>query len=242
MQAAETGGEAFVLVERVVDPYVVCFHEPRGFRAEQIRGLRNKLMVMNPDDAPRSLTVTSAIQGEGKTVTAINLAISFAELEDHRVALLDFDLRKPCVGRFLGLDEGPGVVELLLGGARLDEVLRPSGIQDLDVITAGRDKVLPSELFQSRRLDELLAHLKEDYSYILIDTPPALPISDAGSVGRKCDGTLMVVGLERAPRKLVKEALRNLEEQGSNVLGVFVTGVRNADPGSDSRYRYPELE
>ncbi len=232
----------FVLVEKVVDPYIVGFHEPRGFRAEQIRGLRNKLLVMNPDNAPRSLAVTSALQGEGKTVTSINLAISFAELEDHKVVLLDFDLRKPCVETFLGLNPSPGLSELLLGGARLEDVLRPSGIDGLDVIGAGLQTVAPSELLQSRRIDELLSHLKQDYSYLLLDTPPALPITDAGALGRKCDGTLLIVGLEKSPRKLVREALANLEDQGSNILGCFVTGVRGADPTADARYRYPSME
>ena len=232
----------FVLVEKVVDPYVVGFHEPRGFRAEQIRSLRNKLLVMNPENAPRSLAITSALQGEGKTVTSINLAIAFAELEDHKVVLIDFDLRKPCVESFLGLNPGPGVTELLLGGATLEEVLRPSGIRGLDIIGAGLQGVAPSELLQSRRIDELLSHLKQDYSYQLLDTPPALPITDAGALGRKCDGTLLVVGLEKSPRKLVREALTNLEESGSNVLGCFVTGVRGADPSADARYRYPSMD
>jgi capsular exopolysaccharide synthesis family protein len=242
-----TGGEPyedlpFVLVEKVVDPYVVGFHEPRGFRAEQIRSLRNKLLVMNPENAPRSLAITSALQGEGKTVTSINLSIAFAELEDHKVVLLDFDLRKPCVEPFLGLNPGPGLTELLMGGASLEDVLRPSGIDGLDIIGTGLQGVAPSELLQSRRIDELLSHLKQDYSYLLLDTPPALPITDAGALGRKCDGTLLVVGLEKSPRKLVKEALTNLEESGSNVLGCFVTGVRGADPAADARYRYPSMD
>ena len=232
----------FVLVEKVVDPYIVGFHEPQGFRAEQIRGLRNKLLVMNPDNTPRSLAITSALQGEGKTVTSINLAIAFAELEDHKVILLDFDLRKPSVEPFLGLNPSPGLSELLLGGASLSDVLRPSGIEGLDIIGAGLQGLAPSELLQSRRIDELLSHLKQDYSYLLLDTPPALPITDAGALGRKCDGTLLVVGLEKSPRKLVREALTNLEEQGSNVLGCFVMGIRGADPSSDARYRYPLID
>lgn len=234
--------ETFVLLERTVNPYIVNFHEARGFRAEQIRGLRNKLLVMNPEDMPRSLAITSAIQGEGKTVTTINLGIALAELEGQRIILLDLDLRKPNIESFLGLVPGMGITELLLGALSLNEAIRPSGIEGLDIIGAGHRHVLPSELLISRRVDELLAKLKEEYSYILLDTPPTIPINDSGILGRKCDGTLMVIALEKSPRKLVTDALKNLEDHGSNVLGCFVTGVRGADPSSDDRYRYQEME
>ena len=196
----------FVLVDRVVDPYLVCFHEPRGFRAEQFRALRSKLLVMNPERAPRSLVVTSAIQGEGKSTTAINLALSFAELEDHRALLLDFDFRKPSIERLLGLNPEPGLTELLMGRLGLHEAIRSSGVESFDLIGPGSMPPNPSELLSSRRIDELVARLKEEYSLIVLDTPPVVPLTDAGVLSAKCDGTLLVVGLERAPRKLSKEA------------------------------------
>jgi len=235
------GQEQFVLVDRVVSPYLVAFHEPRSHRAEQFRGLRNKLLVMNVDGAPRSLVITSAVQGEGKSSAAINLAISFAELEDQRVLLLDFDFRKPSVEEFLGLNREPGLTELLMGRSGLAESIRPSGLRGLDLIGPGSEPMNPSELLSSRRIDELLAQLKEEYTLIVLDTPPVVPISDAGILAAKCDGTLLVGGLESAPRKLSKDALKTLEELGANVLGSFVIGVRDTGPFKDSRYSYPGL-
>lgn len=229
---------AVVIVERVVEPFVVCFHGPTSFRAEQVRSLRNKLIVMNPDGSSRTLVITSAIQGEGKTVTVLNLGIAMAELESHRILVVDFDLRKPSVERFLGLNREPGLTELLMGSVTLDRAIRSSGITNLDIIGAGGRPQNPSELLTSRRVDELLAELKEQYNYILLDTPPVVPITDAGILSAKCDGTLLVIGLEQAPRKMVKEALRNLEDLGANILGTFVTGVRGADPASNERYSY----
>ena len=236
----ERGDETpFVLVDRVVNPYVVCFHEPRGFRAEQFRALRNKLLVMNPERAPRSLVVTSAIQGEGKSTTAINLALSFAELEDQRALLLDFDFRKPSVESLLGLNPEAGLTELLLGRLGLHEAIRSSGVDGFDLIGPGAMPPNPSELLASRRIDELVARLKEEYSLIVLDTPPVVPLTDAGVLSAKCDGTLLVVGLERAPRKLSKEARKQLVESGAHLLGSFVVGVRGADPSKDPRYGYP---
>ena len=110
LQDAFLGDETFVLIERTVNPYIVNFHEARGFRAEQIRGLRNKLLVMNHEDMPRTLAITSAIQGEGKTVTAINLAIALAELEaakyewKHVQSELE-DYRRDVVDHFSGTSE-----------------------------------------------------------------------------------------------------------------------------------------
>ena len=236
----EMGEDVLVVVPRVVDPYIVCFHEPNGYRAEQFRGLRNRLLTLNPDGAARTLVVTSAIAGEGKSSVSINLAIALGELEEHRILVVDFDLRRPSLERMLGLGPEQGVSDLLLGNCSLDAIVRSSGMPNVDLIGAGRRPTNPGELLASRRLDDLFAQLKQDYNYVVIDTPPVLPITDAGLISAKCDGTLFVVGLEQAPRKMVREALENIEELGARVLGSFVTGVRGADPSSDSRYRYSE--
>ncbi|PIE22513.1 MAG: hypothetical protein CSA62_12325 [Planctomycetota bacterium] len=240
----EERGDAtpFVLVDRVVDPYLVCFHEPRGFRAEQFRALRSKLLVMNPERAPRSVVITSAIQGEGKSSSAINLALAFAELEDQRAVLLDFDFRKPSVETLLGLNQEPGLTELLMGRLALHQAIRNSGVESFDLIGPGGMPTNPSELLSSRRIDELIARLKEEYSLIILDTPPAIPLTDAGVLSAKCDGTILVVGLERAPRKLSKEARKQLVESGAHLLGSFVVGVRGADPSKDPRYGYSRGE
>ncbi|HMQ21856.1 MAG TPA: CpsD/CapB family tyrosine-protein kinase, partial [Planctomycetota bacterium] len=202
--AEEDGLQMLVVVDRVVDPYLVCFHEPTGFRAEQFRGLRNKLLVLNTDQAAKTLVVTSAIQGEGKSTTTLNLGIVMAELEDHQVLVAEFDFRRPSIERLLGLNPEPGLVELLHDGIGLERAIRPSGIPNLDILAAGARPSNPSELIASRRIDELLGELKEQYHYVLLDTPPVLPITDAGILSAKCDGPLLVVGLERAPRRMVR--------------------------------------
>ena len=94
-EGPELGDDVVVVVDQSVNPYLVLFHDPAGFRAEQVRGLRNRLVAMNPDGEPKTLVVTSAVRGEGKTVSALNLAMAFAELERHEVVIVDADLRRP---------------------------------------------------------------------------------------------------------------------------------------------------
>lgn len=239
----DVGDEHVVIVDQAVNPYLVCFHDPSSFRAEQFRALRNQLLAMNPDGAPKSLVVTSAVKGEGKSVTAINLALAFAELERHAVVLVDADLRAPSVERYLNLNTRPGLSDVLLDRVRLDQAVRDAGVRNLSVLGAGSRMMAPSEVLTSPRVDTLIATLKETYRYVVIDTPPVLPATDASVIASRADGTLLAVRLEHSPKATSKEALRTLQDLGANVLGVFVTEVRGKDPDRDPRFQYrPALD
>ncbi|MBK8097803.1 MAG: CpsD/CapB family tyrosine-protein kinase [Planctomycetes bacterium] len=230
--------DVVVIVDRAINPYLVLFHEPAGFRAEQVRALRNRLVALNPDGEPKTLVVTSAVRNEGKTVTALNLAMALAELERQSVAIIDADLRRPSVERYLNINPEPGLADLLLGRATLDKVLRPVGYRKLMLIGAGTRVTNPAEILGSSRLDELLARLKERFQYVVIDTPPVLPSTDAGVLAGRADGTLLVLRLERSHKSQSKDALRSLQDLGANVLGTCVTEVRGQDPDSDRRLAY----
>lgn len=235
-----TGGleDALVIVDQTVNPYLVMVHEPTGFRAEQMRSLRNKLIAMNPDGAPKTLVVASAIAGEGKSICAVNLAIAFAELDRARILLVDADLRDPSVERYLHLNEGPGLSDLLLGRIGIDRVIRPSGVRNLSVLGAGSKLASPSEVLSSQRIQELYSRLKEQYQYVILDTPAVLPATDASVLAARADGTLLVVRLELSTRQLARQAVRALQDLGANVLGTFVTQVRGLDPEADPRFAY----
>jgi capsular exopolysaccharide synthesis family protein len=233
-----SGDEMLVIVDRVVDPYVVVFHDPTSYRAEQFRGLRNQLMALNPDGSAKTLVVTSAIKGEGKTISAVNLALAFAELDRHEVVLVDADLRDPSVESYLGLEPGPGLGDVLLERVRLESALRQGGVRNLTVLGAGSQLATPSEILTTTRIDDLFARLKERYAYVIVDTPPVLPATDASVIAARSDGTLLTVRLEYSTKNLTKEAIRSLKDLGANVLGVFVTEVRGADPDSDPRFSY----
>ncbi|MFN7590957.1 MAG: CpsD/CapB family tyrosine-protein kinase [Planctomycetota bacterium] len=230
--------DVVVVVDRAVNPYLVLFHEPAGYRAEQVRSLRNRLVAMNPDGEPKALVVTSAVRGEGKTVTAMNLAMAFAELERHEVVLVDADLRRPSCERYLNLNAEAGVADVLLGRVAVDRVLRPAGYRNLMLLGAGTRVGNPAEVLGGSRLDELLSRLKERFQYIVIDTPPVLPATDAGVLASRADGALLTVRLERSLKNQTREALRVLQDMGGNVLGTFVTELRGRDPDSDQRLAY----
>ncbi|MCA8956427.1 MAG: CpsD/CapB family tyrosine-protein kinase [Planctomycetes bacterium] len=230
--------DSVVIVEQTVSPFLVLFHEPNGFRAEQIRGLRNKLIAMNPDDSAKTLVVTSANEQEGKTTTAINLAMAFAERDRTPVVLVDADMRKPAVESQLQLNRGIGLSEVLLGSATLEQAIRPAGVRNLDVLGAGARLAVPSEILTTHKIEELYHRLKERYQYVIVDTPAVKPVTDATVLSACADGTLFVTRLLQTSRSQAKEAVRTLRELGANMLGVFVTAVRgeNVRTYSDSAW------
>jgi capsular exopolysaccharide synthesis family protein len=213
------------IVEKGVDPHVVVFHEPQSVPAEQFRGLRNSLVSLNSERAPRVLAVTSALRGEGKSVAVVNLGCAFAELRETRVILVDADLRDPSLEDLLGLAPGPGLHEALTGRLPLEQAIRPTFLRGLSFLGAGGPAEHSIEILASGRFKPILDALKESYHYILVDTPPALAVTDAGVVGRSADGILLVVRLESTPRSRVEQALAVLQGLGGNVLGTFLTGV-----------------
>ncbi|MEE2886716.1 MAG: CpsD/CapB family tyrosine-protein kinase [Planctomycetota bacterium] len=226
---ARADEESIVVVENSLSPYLVLFHEPTGYRAEQIRLLRNKLIAMNPDSSAKTLVVTSAQPGEGKTTTAINLAMAFAERERTPVILVDADMRSPSVESQLQINLGAGLSEALLGSASLEQAIRPSGIRNLDVLGAGGRLAVPSEILTSHRIEELYDRLKERYQYVIVDTPAIKPVTDGTVLSACADGTLLVVRLLHTSKNQSKDTVRTLRELGANLLGTFVTAVRGDD-------------
>ena len=237
-RAASLHEDMVVIVDQSVNPYLVLFHEPNGYRAEQVRALRNRLVAMNPDGEPKTLVVTSAVREEGKTVAALNLAMALAELERQEVVLVDGDLRRPSCERYLNLNPEPGLTDVLMGRASLEKVLRPAGYRQLMFIGSGTRVPNPAEVLGGSRLDELMQRLKERFQYVVVDSPPVLPSTDAGVLASRADGTLMVVRLERSLKKQTREAVRVIQDRGGNVLGCFVNELRGPDPENDRRLAY----
>lgn len=207
---------------------LVLLRDPHGPASEQYRRLRNSIQALNPDGAPRTVVITSAVEGEGKTVATLNLATALTELPRLRVVVLDGDFRAPSVERYLGLPRRQGITEVLRGDLPLDAAIRQTCVDRLDIIAAGEKPKNPSELMNVDRIKSVLHSLKRRYDYVLIDTTPALDLNDPSMLGAIADGILLVVRLGGAPRHLVEEAQQLLENLGGNILGTCLTG---APPG-----------
>ncbi|MBI5362045.1 MAG: CpsD/CapB family tyrosine-protein kinase [Planctomycetes bacterium] len=210
---------------------IALVHAPRGPIAEQFRSLRNSVQALNPDGAPRTLVLTSAVAGEGKSVAAINLALALTEVPGTRVLLVDADLHRPSLEGYLGLPRRQGLTELVRGACPIDRAIRQTSANNVWLLGAGELPQNPSELLGSERMRTIIAQFKQRYTYILIDTPEALTISDASLLGAQADGVLLVVRLNATPRHLVEQTYNLLEGLGANVLGTCLTGAGIASDG-----------
>ena len=183
----------------------------------------------------RVLLVTSAAGGEGKSVTALNLSLALASSLEGRVLLIDGDLRRPQVHKRLGLNPAKGFSDLLL---------RPDGdvnsyvskFQDLYVITGGAEAVNPVGLLASRRAAEILARLRKEFQFIVLDSPPIVPIADSHILAGLSDGVMIVVRARRTPRELFRRAIESLG--ASNVLGVVLNDIEYGDTRYGYAYEY----
>ncbi len=217
-----------------VDLRMACIREPDSYIAEQYRKLRARIKSA-PGGAPRSIMVTSAGIGEGKTVTSVNLAAAIANELDNTVLLVDTDLRNPMVHRYLGLQPQAGLSDYLKGSVELKDVLIKTGIGRLMVLPAGNSPENPSELLSSIRMGELAEELKKRYSdrYIVYDSSPLLATADAVSLARHMDGILFVMSAARTTHRSAQRAMQLLK--GCRVLGVVFNNVQE----QLARHMYP---
>ena len=202
-----------------LDDTLVTLRAPDSFAAEQYQALRLKIEWLRRVQNVHVVAISSPGLGDGKTVTAINLAGAHAECD--RVLLIDADLRRPSIGSQLGLDESgaPGLANAL-SDERLeltDLVRRIEGLP-FAVVLAGVPSAPVHELFRSARLDLLLQEARRQFDLVVMDTPPLIPVSDPAVLARAIDGMLVVVAANDTPRKLLEESLNLLDP--SKVLGI----------------------
>lgn len=192
--------------------------DPFGAPAEAIRQLRTNLLFVDVTTRQHSFLITSPMPGEGKTTTAVNLAIAMADAGTE-VVLVDGDLRNPSVASTMGLEGSVGLTTVLLNRAGLDDVLVPWRDSTLSVLPAGEIPPNPSELLGSEAMRELFAELHQRFDFILVDSPPVLPVTDATVIDKLTGGALMVVASNRTRKRHVAEALRTFETAGAELAG-----------------------
>jgi len=209
-------------------------HAPR---AEGFRVLRTNLQFVDVDNSRKVFVITSAVPEEGKSSTAVNLAISLAQA-GMRTMLVEGDLRRPRASQMLGLDNAVGVTNVLVGTVKVDDAIQRHGGSGADVLASGPIPPNPAELIQSQAMSDLLRELRAAYDVVIIDAPPLLPVTDAALFSTKTDGTLLVVRHQHATRDQVAGALERLRQVDASVVGFVLTMTPAKASGSGYGYGY----
>lgn len=209
------------------------------FIREAYKTLRtNVSFSLTGDEESKLILVTSSLQSEGKSITAANLAISYAQT-NRKVLLIDCDLRRPKMSRLWEVSSEVGLSNLLMNPSLRNKAIVSSRVENLDVILAGDIPPNPSELLSSPRMQRLLQELRKEYDFIILDTPPVNMVIDAVVLAPQCDGVLFVVRANRSERGAVIHAVEQLEYSKAKLLGFVLNGVdlENSSYGY-GRYRY----
>ncbi|MBE6736621.1 MAG: CpsD/CapB family tyrosine-protein kinase [Ruminococcaceae bacterium] len=205
---------------------------------ESFKSLRTNLNFIAATEKLNTFILTSAIPGEGKSNTAINLAITLAE-DSKSVVVVDCDLRKPSLNRYLKLGRNfKGVTDILTGNATVEDALIQFEDLGIHVLTAGAVPPNPSEMLSAEPMQKLVKDLKAAFDYVILDTPPVSVVTDAAILGRYADGALLCVRSDFAPKETVQLAKERLTAVGVRILGVVLTGFDAKNDHKSSAYSY----
>jgi capsular exopolysaccharide synthesis family protein len=223
----ETGHDGFAAE-------LVTVREPAGAASEAYRMLRTNLFYALADVPPKVIVLTSANPREGKSTTAANLGVALAQA-GKKTLILDCDLRRPALHEFFRTRNPEGLVNLLVGEREFHEVWQEP-VPGLKLVPSGPSPPNPAELLSSQRLAEFLGQARQEFEYVLVDTPPVGRVSDSAVLAANGDGVLLVLDPRRTPKRSLRQALRNLEGVGANVLGI----VMNNYEALKDRYSYAD--
>ncbi len=218
---------------------LVAASDPHTPTAEEYRKLKSVVVKITKGENFRNmLMVTSSVGSEGKSITALNLALTLAQEYDHTVLLVDADLRKPSLHSYLGMEQRVGLSECLLDGVSVRDALIKTGIGKLSLLPAGREVRNPVEIFSSQKIRNFFLEMKNRYQdrYVIIDTPPVLPFAETRSMASIVDGALIVVKEGRVPLRNVSETLECLK--GTNILGIVYNEATVESPIGYHQYYY----
>lgn len=223
-------------------PRLILLTEPAAPECEQYRTLRTQLFHAAEKRRIQVIVVTSAVPGEGKTSSVLNLAMAIAQSKEKRVLVIDGDLRRPNIAAYLGLKPKSGMEAVLEGKrAALDSIFCLDG-QELYVLPVGQESRNPTELLSSGRLDAMIEELRAYFDFILIDSPPVLPFADTRLLANHSDAVMMVVRSGQAPYEIVEKAVDVLPHD--RMLGVVLNDADSMTEGSyyDNYYSYSDRE
>lgn len=210
--------------EDQTDACIVTQHDPKSPISEAYRTLRTNLQFATIKRKPKTIMVTSAVPGEGKTTTAVNMAVTMADA-GMRVLLVDTDLRRPNVHRVLKIERGPGLADVLREGPDLQSVIRETRIENLWIVSSGRVPPNPSELIGSSRMQRLMKQLGNEFDLVICDAPSILVVTDPVLLATHVDTVVLVVSVNNARRETIQRAHKLLQAANAYVAGVVLNGL-----------------
>ncbi|HUL20705.1 MAG TPA: polysaccharide biosynthesis tyrosine autokinase [Thermodesulfobacteriota bacterium] len=218
------------------DHPLVSLFEPGSLGAEQFRKLRNQVLKPNLPDSPKTIMVTSATAGEGKTFVAANLAAGIAHDLHFHALLVDCDLRNPALSHWFGVQNGHGLSDYLVGKGNLSDLLMKTRMDKLMILTGGSSQEKPAELLGSKKMEALVHELKARYAdrYIILDSTPLLVAAEPEVLARLVDGIVIVVRAGVTPRETIKQAIASLDPK--KIMGFVLNDVEFKSSGLSSRY------
>jgi capsular exopolysaccharide synthesis family protein len=220
------------------DRFLALRDDPEGPIAESYRGLRANLkFAVGEATGVKTLAFTSSTQGEGKSVTNIDVALSFASA-GKRVLLVDADMRRPTVNKHLEVPLTPGLSEVLAGELSWTEAVHAGALLGLDVLSAGHQPPRPSDLLDSEACGALVQELRDAYDLVVFDVPPVLAVSDIGSFAAKLDAVLLLCRSEKLPSRVLAGSAQRLRQAGANLIGAVLNAARPRRTDNSYGYGY----
>jgi polysaccharide biosynthesis transport protein len=220
------------------DVAALAHTRPNSEIAEAYRALRTSILLSLPDAPPKIILVTSPLPEDGKTTASVNSAIVLAQ-EGRRVLLVDADLRRPAVHKVLRITAAAGLTTVLAGNAVPESVILPSPqLPNLFLMPAGPSSPHPSELLSSSRMKHLLAQWRETFDHVIIDSPPALALTDAVRLSVEADAVLLVIRSAKTSKAALRRVTAMLAQVNANVLGIVINALDPRSPDQDDYYSY----
>ena len=216
---------------------LVTQNDPKNPAAEAYRVIRTSVQFAQAGKELKTIAITSCTPNEGKSMTVANLAIVLTQA-GKSVLIMDCDMRNPTVHKNFNLSNKVGLSSCISMGTAVDDAVQATAIEGLDALTAGVIPPNPSELLGSEQMKNLLQRAKEQYDYVLIDTPPVMPVTDALIVSRFVDGMILVIASAEVKVEMARDVKNQLVNAGANILGVVLNKVRSEHHGYGYGYYY----
>ena len=216
---------------------IITVEEPLSLAAESYRRIKTSLEFANVDKHPQVIQVCSSMQGEGKSITVLNIAATYAE-DGKKVIAVDLDFRRPKLHRSFRQENKNGITDVLSGHIKLEDAII-HGENGIDCLNRGTKAPYPTAILGSENMEKLFQELRKEYEYIIVDCPPILAVSDATIISKLSDGCLFVISQSKTEKAAARESIKILRDNNVNILGcVFVGITAKGSNYYNSKYRY----